>query len=257
MYSGPMPILVKTWSEAGSHRYRYIETSLPSLLASELPASVHIIIVDDQSSDRRLTHLLERLAADSRVELWRNPSRMGPNLGQEYNFPRVVERFADAQLFLLCDDDIVYHPKWLTRLLRVYSEARAAGLTGIFSAFNVPFRPAFAQQQLPTSDVLLKERQAASNWLLPRDIYDSVGPFKDAGIAYDTEYCNRLAQHGIPVVCLKPSYVQNIGYVGAYQTNADYTAKDFVGALPLWVHLREAGYRVYKHAASLLRLLGR
>jgi hypothetical protein len=44
---------------------------------------------------------------------------MGPNRGHEYNFPRVIERFPDAQLFMMCDDDIIYHPGWLQRLVRV------------------------------------------------------------------------------------------------------------------------------------------
>jgi hypothetical protein len=88
----------------------------------------------------------------------------------------------------------------------------------------------------------MKNRQAALNWLLPREVYRWVGPFRDAGIAYDTEYCDRMAALGIPVFCLKPSYVQNIGYSGAYQTDDSYTARDFVGRRDLWLLARDCWY---------------
>ena len=40
-------------------------------------------------------------------------------------------------------------------------EAKKIGLRGIFTALNAPFRPTTSTLCLPTSDVLLKERQAA------------------------------------------------------------------------------------------------
>src|SRR5262249_8447486 len=159
-------------------------------------------IADDQSSDPRLEALLRRLAAShSGIELWRNPERMGPNLGQEFNVPLIIKRHPEAEFLVFCDDDIVYHPGWLQRTLQVAREAASAGLTGVFTALNVPFRPAYKTVALPTSEVLLKERQAALNWVMPRGVYERVGPFKDAGIAYDTEYCNRLSALQIPVIC--------------------------------------------------------
>jgi GT2 family glycosyltransferase len=228
----PIPILVKTWSSRASHRFRYIRRSLPDLLASDLPDTAHVIVVDDVSDDPRLLALLERLAAvDRRVEVWRNPRRLGPNGGQEYNVPRLLERHPDAEFLVFCDDDVVYHRGWLQRTVQVAHEARAAGLRGVFTALNVPYRQAYDSRRLPTSEVLLKERQAALNWVVPREIYDEVGPFKDAGIAYDTEYCDRMAALKLPVICLKPSWVQNIGYFGAYQSGTTYTAPDYVGRI--------------------------
>lgn len=239
--SHALPLLVKTWSAPHSHRFGYIRRSLPSLLASDLPEQVRVIIVDDQSDDPRLHALLNEIRrADARVEVWRNPSRMGPNLGQEYNVPLILDRFPDSEFLVFCDDDIVYHPGWLQRTLQVAREAQDAGLTGIFTALNVPFRPSHSSVIVPTSELLLKERQAALNWVLPRTVYDRVGPFKDAGIAYDTEYCDRLSALGIPVICLKPSWVQNIGYFGAYQSSTVFTAQDYVGSLgPYLIATRE------------------
>jgi glycosyltransferase involved in cell wall biosynthesis len=243
-----IPIMIKVWAGDQSHDYRYIKRSLPSLLASDLPDGARIILVDDQSTDRRVVDLMAECARrDARVEVWRNPERMGPNRGQEYNFPLVVARYPDAELFMLCDDDLIYHPGWLQRLVRIREEAGKSGLSGVFSALNVPARPAYGSMRLPTSEVLLKQRQMALNWLVPRDIYEQVGPFRDTGVAYDTDYGTRLIALGLPVICMKPSWVQNIGYFGAYQNSDELTAHDYVGRRDLWLRGRDvafAGWRV-------------
>jgi glycosyltransferase involved in cell wall biosynthesis len=226
------PIMIKVWAGASRHDFRYIRCSLPSLLSSDLPDNAFIVLVDDCSTDQRIQPYLSAIAAKyPNIDVWINPHRMGPNTGQAYNFPLLVNMFSNAPYYVLCDDDVIYHPGWLQRLIKVYEEAKKEGLTGIFTALNVPARPSYATIRLPTSEVLLKERQMALNWLVPREVYDTVGPFRDVGVAYDTDYANRMAELKIPVICLKPSYVQNIGYHGAYQTDDTLTAKDFVGCL--------------------------
>jgi hypothetical protein len=247
-----LPLLIKTWSAPGSHRFGYIRRSLPSLLDSDLPAGTRIVIVDDRSEDPRLAKLLSALVSrDSRVEIWTNPTRMGPNMGQEYNVPLLAARYPDSRFLVFCDDDVVYHPGWLGRTIQVAAEAQARGLDGVFTALNVPFRKAYDRVALPTSEVLLKERQAALNWVLPRSVYERVGPFKDAGIAYDTEYCNRMAALRIPVICLRPSWVQNIGYFGAYQSGTTFTAPDFVGRLGFGLTLQKFTFTQLARAREL------
>ena len=247
-----IPIMIKVWAGEKSHDYRYIRRSLPSLLASDLPEGARIVLVDDQSTDQRVVDLMRACAErDARVEVWRNPERMGPNRGHEYNFPRVVERYPDAELFMLCDDDLIYHPGWLQRLVRVYEEGRERGLLGIVSAMNAPARPAYDSVRLPTSEVLLKQRQMALNWLVPREVYERVGPFRDTGIAYDTDYTTRMIACGLPIICLKPSWVQNIGYFGAYQNSDALRAHDYVGRRDLWLYGRDvafAGWRLLERA---------
>jgi GT2 family glycosyltransferase len=227
-----LPILIKTWAGASHHDLRYIRRSLPSLLASDLPEGCRVIVADDCSTDPRLEPFLRQLAKrDSRVELWKNPERMGPNRGQAYNVARLLERYPEALCFVTCDDDVVYHRGWLQRLLQVRDEAAAAGIRGVFTALNFEIRPVIQRVTLPTSVVLLKERQAALNWLVPRDVYNAVGPFRDSGLAYDHDYGLRMAALGYRVVCLTPSYVQNIGFQGAYQSDNSHWAKDYVGQL--------------------------
>jgi hypothetical protein len=119
-------------------------------------------------------------------------------------------------------------------------------MDAVFSALNVPARPGYGELQLPTSTVILKERQMALNWLVPLAVYRRVGPFRDAGIAYDTEYANRLIALNIPIMCLKPSYVQNIGYFGAYQNSDELRAHDYVGRRDPWLFGRDVAFNIYR-----------
>ena len=227
------PIMIKVWAGnglSGLFDVLYIKQSLPSLLRTDFPKNTQIILVDDKIPNKKIKRYIRALANKySFIEIWENPKRLGPNKGQEYNVPKLVKKFPEALFYVFCDDDIIYHPLWLKRLIKVYFEAYEMSIKGIFTALNVPFRPHYQEVKLPTSTVLLKKRQAAFNWLLPKDIYQLVGPFKDTGVAYDTDYCDRTEKLNLPVICLKPSYVQNIGYFGAYQNSNIYTAKDFVG----------------------------
>jgi glycosyltransferase involved in cell wall biosynthesis len=248
------PILIKVWAGESAHDMRYIRRSLPSLLASDLPKEARVILIDDCSPNPRLAPFLRQLAEQHDiVELWRNPERLGPNRGQEYNFPRVVAKYPDAPFYVMCDDDVIYHPGWLQRLIRVYEESKAVGLRGVFAALNTPFRPHYDTRKLPTSEVLLKQRQPALNWLVPRDVYEEVGPFRDTGVAFDTDYTNRLIELGLPVICMRPSYVQNIGYHGAYQNGDTVTAPDYVGRRDLYLFSRDCWYGMQQQTVGRLQ----
>jgi GT2 family glycosyltransferase len=232
---------------------RYIRRSLPSLLDSELPDEARVIFVDDCSPNPNVALFLRHLAQKYKgVEIWRNSTNLGPNKGQEYNVPLVWKRFPEAPYIVCCDDDIVYHPGWLKRLSRVYEEEKTANLEVIYTAINVPARPHYGRLQLPTSEIVLKERQMALNWLISREVYEEIGPFRDAGIAYDSDYCNRMRERGLPVICLVPSYVQNIGYHGAYQHDDTYRARDFIGRLDAYLVARDCCYRLSRGVRNLV-----
>jgi glycosyltransferase involved in cell wall biosynthesis len=241
---GPIPIMIKVWAGPAKHDVRYIKRSLPSLLKSDLPEGTRIVLVDDQSTNEEVLRMLRELPQkDPRVQVWRNHERMGPNTGQAYNFAKLVETFPTAKVLVTCDDDVIYHPGWLQRLLQVYDEALAVGLEGVFTALNTPARPAFGERTLPTSTVILKQRQMALNWMVPRAVYDKVGPFRDVGIAFDSDYCTRMIELGLPVICLKPSYVQNIGYFGAYQNSNALKAYDYVGRRDAYLLSRDLWFQ--------------
>ncbi|MGL5095480.1 MAG: glycosyltransferase family 2 protein [Planctomycetia bacterium] len=256
--AAPFPILVKVWCGKERHDFRYVTRSLPSLLASGLPPAARVHLVDDCSTDRRLQPFLEKLAADHpRVVLRRNPFRMGPNAGQAYNFALAAAEHPDAEYFLVCDDDILYQPGWLTSLVDAYKTAGALGHQGIFTAINVKLRPPLAELRAGRHLLLIKERQAAFNWLVPRSVYETVGPFRDVGIAYDTEYAVRLKALGYHVYCLKPSLVQNIGWQGAYQKGSWNSAADSVVATPWAVVFTEWEHGFFDLAGRAGRKAGR
>lgn len=240
-----IPILVKVWADDQAHEMRYIRRSLPSLLKSDLPVEARVILVDDCSPNPQLQHFLNHLATEhNRTELWVNEVNLGPNKGQEVLVPKVWNKYPESRFLVCCDDDIIYHPGWLQHLIQVYYEARDAGINGVFSALNTPAKPHYKSVMLPSSNVLLKERQMALNWLVPREVYDAVGPFRDVGVAYDTDYNNRLTEAGFSVACLQPSWVQNIGYHGAYQNDETLTAQDYIGNIGFYLTLREFYYKL-------------
>jgi hypothetical protein len=246
--------MVKVWAGAARHDFRYIRRSLPSLLASKLPPEARVILINDCSPNPRVAPFLDELACQHpQVEVWTNTERLGPNRGQEINFPRVVERFPDARFFVICDDDVIYHPGWLQRLIQVHDEAEQRGVRGIFAALNLPAKRTVGELALPTSEVIIKERHPALNWLLPRDVYERVGPIRDAGIAYDSDYWNRAAQLGIQAICMKPSYVQNIGYQGAYQCDDSHRAHDYVGRRDWYLRGRDLWLAIQRRTVGRAR----
>ena len=246
------PILIKIWAGSQQHDMRYIRRSIPSLLASNLPNQAKIFLVNDCSTNPQLMPFLKKtIQGHSEVQIITNEKNMGPNDGHVHHVSRLWKKFPQAPYMVCCDDDIVYHPDWLNRLINVYEEANKLGIKGVFSALNVPARPHYDKIRLPTSEVLIKERQMALNWLIPSDVYDMVGPFRNIGIAYDSDYCNRMAQLGLPVICLKPSYVQNIGYHGAYQNDESLTARDYVGSLDIYLIFREYWYKLRRKIINI------
>ncbi|RMH08930.1 MAG: glycosyltransferase [Nitrospirae bacterium] len=224
------PIVMKTWAGSEAHDFEYIARSIPSLLASELPAGAEILIFDDCSADPKLLEFLRKIAEqDRRVRIIRFTDNKGPNLGQEEAYRIVEAEYPDAPFFINVDDDVVYHPQWFSRLLDAYHELNTFGLEGILTALNMPWRTSFAQLSTASHRYILKWKQPALNWFIPRVIYDQIGPFVDEGIAYDTAYSHWLRLLGYPIICLKPSYVQNIGTFGAYSRDTRTTADDFLG----------------------------
>ncbi len=221
----------------------YITRSIPSLLASRLPEEIEVVIYDDCSPNPALGAFLRQVAQhDSRVRIIRGTENKGPNLGQQDIYAQVVAEYPDAPYYVNVDDDVVYHRDWFVHLATARSDCRAVGLRGVFTALNMPYRAAHSSLVTGGRKYLLKWKQPALNWLIPRDVYEAVGPFRDEGIAYDTVYSHWMRLRHFPVICLSPSYVQNIGLVGAYATDDTTTSLDFVGegghasALRRWTH---------------------
>jgi hypothetical protein len=220
---------MKLWAGAEAHDFDYIARSLPSLLHSELPEGVEVLLFDDASTDPRLQALLHQVGNDPRVRVFTNTVNKGPNKGQADAYAQVEAEYPDAPYFINVDDDVVYNRRWLTRLLVARDELGSAGLSGVYTALNMPFRRPYATVRTRSGTYLLKWKQPALNWLIPREVYNRTAKFADEGIAYDTAYSHWLRLRGYPIICVTPSYVQNVGTFGAYSRDKTTTAEDFIG----------------------------
>lgn len=225
-----IPLVMKVWAGAEPHDMDYITRSIPSLLASTLPETFEVVIYDDCSPSADLKHFLQAVAKrDRRVRLIHGTENKGPNLGQQDIYSQVVGEYPAAPYYVNVDDDVIYHRDWMRQLLAARHNCQTLGLNGVFTALNMPYRSAHSVLSTRGRRYLLKWKQPALNWLIPRDLYEEVGPFRDEGIAYDTVYSHWMRLRQYSVVCLTPSYVQNIGLLGAYATDDTTTSRDFVG----------------------------
>jgi hypothetical protein len=225
-----VPIVIKTWAGDDKHDLNYIMKSIPSLLSSDLPDWVDVVIYDDFSSSAALKRYLNELdrTNDKVTVIW-GKNNLGPNAAQVAVYKYIENEYPQAPFYINCDDDVIYHKKWLQMLIDAKSTCDKNNITGVFSALNMPFRKVI--QQITISEQLkglLKYKQPALNWLIPKQVYDETGGFADEGIAYDTVFSHWLRLYGYYVICLKPSYVQNIGKIGAYSKDSTTTADDFV-----------------------------
>jgi len=225
-----IPVVMKTWAGSEPHDMDYITQSVPSLLASHMPDNVEFVIYDDCSpSDDLRRYLRDTAKRDPRVRLIFGETNKGPNRGQEEIYQMVASEYAQAPHFINVDDDVVYHPNWYQQLTEAENLCQQFGLTGVFTALNMPYRQPHATLSCGGRTLLLKWKQPALNWLIPKALYDDVGPFRDEGIAYDTVYSHWMRLKQYPVICMSPSFVQNIGLLGAYAVDDTTTSLDFVG----------------------------
>ena len=225
-----VPIVIKTWAGDEKHDLKYIMKSLPSLLSSDLPDWVDVVIYDDFSSSTALKDYLSRLhKANEKIRVILGKTNLGPNGAQVAVYKYIDNEYPQAPFYINCDDDVIYHKKWLKMLLEAKNICDRKNIKGVFSALNMPFRKEI--QRIKISEQLwglLKYKQPALNWLIPKQIYNEIGGFVDEGIAYDTVFSHWLRLCGYSVICLKPSYVQNIGKIGAYSKDSTTTAEDFL-----------------------------
>ena len=237
---------MKTWAGSEAHDFEYISRSIPSLLASELPAETELIIFDDHSSCPRLLAFLKQIEkSDRRVRVIYREENLGPNLGQQAAYEFVQAEYPDAAYYLNVDDDVIYHRHWHKALLAAKNNVTSAGINGVFTALNMPFRKPHSVIRAGGEKYLLKWKQPALNWLIPREVYEDVGCFRDEGIAYDTVYSHWMRLKDYSVIALVPSYVQNIGLLGAYARDDTATSRDFLGD--------GDGYSAYRRGVNVMR----
>lgn len=228
--SARFPIAVKVWAGDDPRDFDYVSRSLPSLLGSVLSVQADIVVFNDRSTDVRLGPFLRELqAADRRVRVIEHEFNKGPNLGQADAFEQLADEYSDAEIFVSVDDDAIYHRDWLRRIMQAMDDVRPLESNGVFTSFNTPFRKPHSVVQANGHRYQLKWKQPATNWVIPRDVFEHVGPFRDEGIAFDTVYSHRMRLLGYSVICPRESYVQDIGLSGAYAVDNRLCADRFLG----------------------------
>ena len=221
-------LLIKTWDGSESRR-GFIRRSLKSLLESEIPDAVRITVYDDASPSRELLSELTALKRTGAINLIAGEHNLGPNKAQEVLGSIMHDSLIREDFFITADDDVLYHPAWFQELLGLYRDLRDRRDVGVFSAINMPFRRSLQVLNRSKGSAILKHRQPAVNWLIPREVYLEAGPFEDEGVAWDTSYCHRLRLMGKAIACLSPSHLQNIGTTGAYATDDTMISLDYIG----------------------------
>ena len=99
---------------------QWIEAQLRSVL-SQLAECDEVIVVDDASSDRTIA-TIEALA-DSRVHIVRNER----NLGVDLTFEKAL-KLARGEVLFLCDQDDLWHPQKVERVMEVFQKQPAVTL---------------------------------------------------------------------------------------------------------------------------------
>lgn len=190
-----------------------LQRTLKSLESLEIPAGFRakIRLVDNGSRVPLASWLEEREwpRTDLSVEVV-----CEPRAGKSSALNRGL-RGLDADLVAFSDDDMEFHPRWLTSALERLEEDPAQALQGhieIRSSLALPtwFTPRCALLFGATPD--LPDRAelrglAGGNSFVPRELIERIGPFREdlgpqghrLGYSEDMEWSGRLHQTGVPL----------------------------------------------------------
>jgi len=145
-----IPIAIRT-----RNRPAYLDVTLKSLMATELPPETRLVVIDDCSD---VSAAVRYVTTDDTIELpkaviWPGTPLWSQRVGKIASFQRIrgikskfeviqpdsmkgdrggafwsvcllFERFSDAKLAILLEDDIVLHKGWLSALLGAHAECK-------------------------------------------------------------------------------------------------------------------------------------
>ena len=157
---------------------RFLPAQLASVLAQE-GVELEVIALDDHSTDDSLDILREWASRDPRIRVYRNDEHAGPLKSFE-----ACMALCTAPLIAPCDQDDVWHPGKLARLVEAIGEADLAYCdSGWIDSAGQPAGHSVAQDIGPMiegRDVLklaLHNTLAAHSMLLRREVFDAALPF--------------------------------------------------------------------------------
>ena len=205
------------------NRPEYVTRSLDSLLASFDVIKPRIIITDDASTDPEIDNLIKKFKKSyPNTVIEKNVINGGIPYGKLTTIKTyvVVPEYRHTH-FLICDSDMIYKKGWVEILLNLYAETGAPLITG----FNTLSNRHHITEEF--KNYYIKESIGGCNLLVDTTFY-TASPFFESK-SWDYHMCERAhAEHGVGVVCSKPSLVDHIGFEGYWAKKEYYdSAVDF------------------------------
>jgi len=133
-------MVMTTYSTRG-HRRDLALTSVRSLLQNTERENFHLVIVDDNSLDDLPKLLCREFANDDRVTLFLREQNCGVGANKREGIFRLIEKIGVPDMFYLCDDDLIYQPKWIDYALQMFVDLEKTEQVGMFGIWRHPVHP--------------------------------------------------------------------------------------------------------------------
>ena len=241
-----VPIVLTSYNRADS-----LQRTIDSLVQTVWPPEpTRLIVYDDSSTEPETIRVLDKFADDARltsqdVEViynWPPDCRLGPHVNTVMALQQTFLRFPDSHGVISIENDLVFNPDWLTRLLGLVwwagqptSDSTAAYLEGsriaVCSAYNSVLHPPLRDATMPVAgpfgadDYHLKHATGGGHaCYYPRWFWVGMGVMDRFIKQYRAVTWTRLGWDEAPVrvamehdcvyACLCPSAVDHLGQEG-------------------------------------------
>jgi len=180
------------------------------VLEAILPQVDRVFVVDNGSGGETQDALREiESSRTERIEVIRNGENLGIAAAMNIGVRRALD---DGHGWILTlDHDSVAAPDMVANLFRTYAEVTKAN-PGILSPTHIDgstgrkyrypvFGKIFFRHVTPTDRPLPCSFCITSGSLMPRQVFETAGPFREDYFVYavDTEFCRRVLQHGYSI----------------------------------------------------------
>ena len=194
---------------------------LDSVMTHSDYPNLEIIVVDNASSDGTQAYLEDFIVRHPDVQIVLNPENLGFAAGNNVGLS-----IATGDYLVLLNNDTVVTKGWLMTLLRHFQNDPNLGLLGPVTnnigneaRINISY-DSMADMQARAAEYTLFHpsfsiplRTAAFFCvMIPRTVYDTVGPLDEAfgrGFFEDDDYCRRVETLGLKIACAEDVFVHH------------------------------------------------
>jgi len=212
-----IPLFISTYN-----RINITRESLTSLIQSELPEHIEVIINDDGSTQSMLNMIQEDYSS---FVLIKNQHRGIPN-GKILPIQAGLKNFPDIPYFFISDSDMIYTKYWVQTLEKIYSENTKESKVAIVTGFDTAGNGHKVIRKL-NKFTGIKASVGGANLLVDKEFYDEE-PFRNRG--WDWTFSKRARGKDRLLITTVPSIVEHIGVHGTFsRPNRFDSATRFVG----------------------------